>query len=269
MTGAVGRLFSTRTRNRLDWLIQVKVPRTRDRLNSPQTYSGTPTVRKGTLPEQLRGIPLFEALSAEQLDRLAGEATRRSVRARDVVYEQGDPATSCFVVLAGTFRFSVRLGKQQATSGLASANDLFGLESLRDDGTRQETAIAGGPGKLVEIGNEFFRSFVVDNPHFQLRLLTYLVGKYHDRTSHAVQTGHYDAEQRLAAYLIDNCEGRPLRGCRQNTAMSQADLADYLALTPETLCRKVSKFRKLGWIGGRGSEYVIKKPAALQGLLNE
>jgi CRP-like cAMP-binding protein len=81
--------------------------------------------------------------------------------------------------------------------------------------------------------------------------------------------GHYDAEQRLASYLIENCGDRSLSGCRQGVVVSQADLADYLALTPETLCRKVSKFRKLGWIGGRGNDYVIKKPAALQQLLEQ
>jgi len=258
-----------RVGGRQDWLTQVKVRGISQGLNSTLPQTGATTVRKGTVPEQLRGIPLFKALPADQLDRLAGAATRRTSRSREVVYEQGDPASSCFVVLGGTLRFRVRLGKQTATSGLAYANDVFGLESLQSNAKRQETAIAGGVAELLEIRNEFFREFVLENPGFQFELLNYVVAKYHEKSFHAVHTGHYDAEQRLAAYLIDSCSGRPLRGCRQSAPMSQADLADYLALTPETLCRKVSKFRKLGWIGGRGNEYVIKKPAALQGLLDQ
>lgn len=219
--------------------------------------------------ELVRGIPIFEALSTDQLEKLAGTATRRSIRSREVLYEQDDPAMSSFVVLTGTLRFSVRLGRQKATSGLASANDIFGLESLQSDAKRRDAAVAGGSTELLELNRDFFRGFVLDNPGFQFQLLNYVISKFHEKSSHAVHTGHYDAEQRLAAYLIENCEGRPLRGCRQNVMMSQADLADYLALTPETLCRKVSKFRKLGWIGGRGSEYVIKKPAALRSLLDQ
>lgn len=219
--------------------------------------------------ERLREIPCFDTLADDQLEELAGAAASRDMRSREILYEQGAPARSCFVVLAGTLRFSVQLGKQKATSGLAAANDVFGLEALESDAEMRETATAGSAGELLAIDGAFFRGFLLENPRFQLRLLNQVVDKYHDKSSHAVHTGHYDAEQRLAAYLIENCAGRPLRGCRQNTMMSQADLADYLALTPETLCRKVSKFRKLGWIGGRGSEYVIKKPAALQGLLEE
>lgn len=223
----------------------------------------------GKVQQRLGSIPLFDSLAADQLKRLTGAAAHRTVRAREVLYEQGNPAPTCFAVLDGNLRFSVVLGKQKATSGLASANDLFGLEALQSRATRQETAIAGGPAELIEIGGDFLRGFLLENPRFQFQLLSYVIGKYHDKSTHAVHTGHYDAEQRLAAYLIGHCEGKPSRGCRQHTRMSQADLADYLALTPETLSRKVSKFRKLGWIGGRGSEYVIKRPAALQSLLNQ
>ncbi|MDZ7840552.1 MAG: Crp/Fnr family transcriptional regulator [Gammaproteobacteria bacterium] len=223
----------------------------------------------GKVQQRLGSIPLFDSLAADQLEKLTRAAARRSIRAREVLYEQGDRAPSCFAVLDGTMRFSVLLGKQKATSGLASANDLFGLEALQSGGTRQETAIAGGPAELLEIGGDFLRGFLLENPRFQFQLLSYVIGKYHDKSTHAVQTGHYDAEQRLASYLIENCGDRPLRGCRQGLVVSQADLADYLALTPETLCRKVSKFRKLGWIGGRGNDYVIMKPAALQQLLDQ
>lgn len=226
-------------------------------------------VRKGTLLERLRSIPVFDALSAVQLEKLAGAAGHRSVRSREVLYEQGDPAASCFVALAGTLRFTIMLRKRNATSGLATTNDVFGLECLQRGGMRRETAIAGGPAEVLEIESGFFRGFVLDNPRFQLRLLNDVVSRYHDKSSHAVHTGHYDAEQKLAAYLIENCKNIGPRGCRQHAAISQADLADYLSLTPETLCRKVGKFRKLGWIGGRGNEYIIKQPAALRELLDQ
>lgn len=249
-------------------MIQVKVPGRRDRPNSRLPHTGA-TVRTEKLLERLREIALFDTLSAAQLEKLAGESGHRAVRSREILYQQDEPALSCFAVLGGTMRFSVTLGKQKATSGLAFTNDVFGLESLRNHGKRQETAVAGGPVELLELGADFFRSFVLENPRFHFHLLNFVIAKYHEKSSHAVHTGHYDAEQKLAAYLIERCAGRPLRGCRQSAVMSQADLADYLALTPETLCRKVSKFRKLGWIGGRGNEYIIKRPAALQNLLDQ
>jgi CRP-like cAMP-binding protein len=224
------------------------------------------TARKDTVLQRLRNIPFFDTLPADQLARLAEAAAVRAIRAREVLYEQNDPAHSCFAILSGTLRFSVRLGRQQATSGLASAHDVFGLESLQLQARRPDTAIAGAPSEVAEIDAARLRELMLENPRFQFVLLNYVVLKLQEKSSHAVQTGHYDAEQRLASYLIEHC-GDGLRDFREGVVVSQADLADYLALTPETLCRKVGKFRKLGWIGGRGNDYVIKKPAALQQLL--
>lgn len=219
--------------------------------------------------QRLRNLTIFDALTADQLAKLAESAAVRAIRARETLYEQNDPARSCFAILSGTLRFSVRLGRRQATSGLASVHEIFGLESIQRQGRRPDTAIAGGPSEVVEIDSAGLKELMLENPRFQFALLNYVVVKLQEQSSHAVQTGHYDAEQRLASYLIDRCGDYPLRGCRQGLVVSQADLADYLALTPETLCRKVSKFRKLGWIGGRGNDYVIKKPAALQQLLDQ
>lgn len=219
--------------------------------------------------QRLRNIPFFDALSADQLAKLAEAAAVRALRPREILYEQDDPAHSCFAILSGTLRFSVRLGRQQATSGLASTHDVFGLESLQLQARRLDTAIAGASSEVAEIDSARLRELMLENPRFQFVLLNYVVLKLQEKSSHAVQTGHYDAEQRLASYLIEHCGDRPLRDCRQGMVVSQADLADYLALTPETLCRKVGKFRKLGWIGGHGNDYVIKKPAALQSLLDQ
>lgn len=55
-----------------------------------------------------------------------------------------------------------------------------------------------------------------------------------------------------------------IAGGAVHAGLSQAELADYLALTPETFCRKVSKFRQLGWISGNGNNYVVRRPEALR-----
>ncbi len=108
----------------------------------------------GKVQQRLGSIPLFDSLAADQLKKLTGAAAHRTIRAREVLYEQGNPAPTCFAVLDGNLRFSVVLGKQKATSGLASANDLFGLEALQSRATRQETASApGGAARAARRGS--------------------------------------------------------------------------------------------------------------------
>lgn len=223
--------------------------------------------RTQILTQRLRDVPLFRTLAADPLAKLAGSAKYRSLRPRETLYEQGDSAAACFVLLTGTMQFSVRLGRQRVIAGLAFANDLFGLESLRSQGTRPETAVAGSRTDLLQLEASGLRRFLLEHPRFQLEVLNHVVSKLHEKAIHAVQTGHYDAEQKIAAYLInrDNGSGRRERDAK---SLSQAELADYLSLTPETFCRKLSKFRQLGWIGGRGNEYTVKRQDALQRLLD-
>lgn len=217
-----------------------------------------------TLTQRLQDVPLFRGLSAGGLKRLAQAAVKRDIRPREALYEEGDPAASCFVLLGGAVQFNVRLGRQRVIAGLAFENDVFGLESLRPRSTRPDSATAARHAHILEFDTDTFRRFLIEHPRFQLELMGYVVSKLREKVTHAVQTGHYDAEQKIAAYLINGGSGPEARETR---SLSQAELADYLSLTPETFCRKVSKFRQLGWIAGRGNEYTVKRRDALESLL--
>jgi signal transduction histidine kinase len=62
-------------------------------------------------PEELRGLFLFEALDAAQLDRLAVAGTVHRV-GPGPVYAEGEPGTHCFVLLDGQIAVSRRSGFQ-------------------------------------------------------------------------------------------------------------------------------------------------------------
>lgn len=221
--------------------------------------------RSQTSIPRLGDLPLFRSLPGNRLKALVESSHQRDLRPREIVYEQGAAAATCFVVLSGTVQLAVRLGRQRAIAGLAYAEDIFGLESLRDQAVRPDTATAVCSTQLLEIEASALEGLLLEHPEFQLSLLDYVISKVQEKTAHAVRTGHYDAEQKIAAYLISRPDGKS-RG-HNAEALSQAELADYLALTPETFCRKVSKFRQLGWIAGRGNEYTVKRQDALQRLL--
>jgi len=224
--------------------------------------------RTQTLAQRLGKLSVFRNLPVEQLKNLATSAGRVAVQPRQVIYEQGDDANSSFIILRGGVQFSVSMGRRHATADLRFDDDIFGLEALQTKAKRPETAKAVSVGELLEIESSTLKRLFLDNPRCQLDLVNYLVSSLHEKTAHAVRNGHQDAEQRIAAFLIEQQSDRPPSNGSRETSLSQAELADYLALTPETFCRKVNKFRQLGWIGGRGNEYVIKRREALKELLD-
>jgi len=224
--------------------------------------------RTQTLAQRLGKTSVFRNLPADQLKHLVASSGRIAVQPRQVIYEQGQDAGSSYVVLQGGVQFSVSIGRRHATAGLCFDHEVFGLEALQPRSRRAETAKAVSAGELLEIDNAVFKRLLLDNPRCQLDLLNHVVASLHEKTAHAVRNGHQDAEQRIAAYLIEQSGDRPPENGSRDASLSQAELADYLALTPETFCRKVNKFRQLGWIGGRGNEYIIKREEALKELLN-
>jgi CRP/FNR family transcriptional regulator len=246
-------------------LIQVKEWQVSIGRNASQLPTGITMAREQTLVHRLRDVPLFRSLASDQVAALAA-ATLRHCQAHETVYEQEQAASTCFVVLAGTVQFTVMLGRQRAITGVAAADEPFGLEALGKRAARHETATATRASELLEIDRKPLEDLLLDNPRFQLDLLETVIAQLQEKSVHAVRVGHYNAEQRIAAYLMDHCADRasssdPIK------APSQADLASYLGLTPETFCRKVGKFRRLGWIEGTGNDCVIKQHDSLQRLL--
>src|SRR5262249_3160671 len=66
----------------------------------------------------LRAVPIFQALSEEGHQRLAGTATRHLYEAGDVIVRQGDQGASMFVVARGEVVVTIDPGGQEvARSG--------------------------------------------------------------------------------------------------------------------------------------------------------
>src|SRR6266478_2129977 len=100
----------------------------------------------------LRGEPLFECLSDEQLDHLVKQARLNHFGRGEPVIQEGSPGDSMFVLLRGAANVSV--SKNGSTIQVASlgAGDCFGEMSLLKGEPRSATVRADGDCYVMEIG---------------------------------------------------------------------------------------------------------------------
>jgi len=100
----------------------------------------------------LRGEPLFECLSDEQLDHLVKQARLNHFGRGEPVIQEGSPGDSMFVLLRGAANVSV--SKNGSTIQVASlgAGDCFGEMSLLTGEPRSATVRADGDCYVMEIG---------------------------------------------------------------------------------------------------------------------
>jgi CRP-like cAMP-binding protein len=91
----------------------------------------------------LRGCPLFQTLSAEQLGRVVAIAVRRELPGGALVFAEGAVGDEMFVVLSGRVRISKRLpGVGEEALAILEPGAYFGEMAMFDDSPRSADALA-------------------------------------------------------------------------------------------------------------------------------
>jgi len=187
--------------------------------------------------------------------------TVRAERDEEIV-AQGEPAGYCYLVVSGCVR-TVRLmedGRRHVGEFLFPG-DLFGWDVLdeHDFGAEAVTpaTVRRYPRRSLEALADRDRTFAQ-----QLRALT--AGQLRASRERMVLLGRKTASERIASFLLEMA--RQMRAEGQGLIelpMSRADIADYLGLTIETVCRGLTQFRRHGIIAVERSKVVVRDRRAL------
>ncbi len=160
------------------------------------------------------------------------------------LFEAGSPATAIYTVRAGCLKsFTVDSDGTERVRAFYLPGDVIGLDSLGADAF-PATVVAVTASQVCRIPAEQVRKLMAESPFIARRLL--------DRTSaelaHALaMAGDYTAEQRLAAFLLSMHER--LGGQADiKLPMTRRDIANYLRLATETVCRVLARLEGQGQI---------------------
>jgi len=158
----------------------------------------------------------------------------------EAIFWEGDPAGSVFEIVSGMIRLHKLLvdGRRQVT-GFLCAGHLLGLAP---EGTWIYTAEAITDVTLCRYRRSSFERLIDTVPGFARRVLT--------ATSHELQVaqdqmlllGRKSASERLASFFLlmaDQQHSEEL-----SIPMGRTDIADYLGLTVETVCRTLTQLKR-------------------------
>ena len=112
----------------------------------------------------LRGEPLFECLSNEQLDRLVKQAHLNHFGGGESVIEEGAEGDSMFVLLRGAANVSVSKNGSTISVATLSSGDCFGEMSLLTGERRSATVRAEGDCYVMEIGKPVMAEIIRESP---------------------------------------------------------------------------------------------------------
>lgn len=195
-------------------------------------------------------------------------STRIIVARDDEVVGQGAPAEYCYIVLSGCIRTVLLLedGRRQVGEFLLPG-DFFGWEAL---GEYDVSAEAVSPATLLRYSRRRLEELAGRDPALAVRLRALAAGQLRASRERIVLLGRRTAAERIAAFLVEMA--RRLRvgpGQSIDLPMSRADIADYLGLTIETVCRGISQFRRRALIAVERSRIAIRDYGALEAARNQ
>jgi small-conductance mechanosensitive channel/CRP-like cAMP-binding protein len=130
----------------------------------------------------LAGVEFLEALTSDQLERLAAQSVSVPYPAGGTVVRQGDEGDSLFLVASGSVEVSVRApGGSAQTLATLGPGDYFGEMSLLTGAPRSATIRAVQETSLVILRKEALRPLLVADPTVLERLSKTLARRQAER----------------------------------------------------------------------------------------
>ena len=200
---------------------------------------------------------MLEGLPEDEVRRLIASTRRRRFARQEVLFHEGDPATTVHLVAKG--RIAVRVTTPQgdvATVDLVLAGDVVGELALLSPGRRRgATAVAMEPTETLSIDETTFSSLRRDDPAVSDFLVQLLAARVHRLTDRLLEALYLPAEIRLWRRILELSD---VYG--DVVPLTQEDLAGLAGTTRATVNRALRREEKLGTIAlGRGRVSVVDR----------
>jgi CRP/FNR family nitrogen fixation transcriptional regulator len=187
------------------------------------------------------------------------------------IFSDGESARSFYKVIDGSVRLCKLFadGRRQI-AGFCFPGEYFGLACQGKEYAL--TAEAMIDTTVVRFSHSCLADLDRSSAEFRSHLVALLCGELSLAQNHLLMLGRQTVKERIASFLLMMLDrrGRDRRdGVMLDLHMGRQDIADYLGLTIETVCRTISDFKRAGILGVPGPrEIVVKNIRLLQDTAN-
>jgi CRP/FNR family transcriptional regulator len=223
--------------------------------------------------ELLARAPIFRRLKPDDRERIAQVAHVATFSRGDVIFNEGDPAASFYVVTAGRVKISKSTpGGNELILEIFGVGDPLGAVAVYEDLPFPATATALEDTSCVLIPRQQFFALLETHPTLVRGLLLGLTTRLVELTNRLAELTRTRVEGRLARLFLKMAEqmGRPdARGELVPAALSRQELADLTGTTIETAIRVMSRWHKQNVVHTEKDGFVIADRKALEALTVE
>lgn len=211
----------------------------------------------------LAALPLFKALDAPALARLAAATTRRLLKRGERVFSKGDPVTGMYVLVYGEIRLLARsAARGERLTGVVRAGSSFGEPVMFLERPAVVDAEAATDALVLHLPKEAVFEEIERSPLFARRMLAGLSQRVEALVQDLDRQAMGGGRARLVDYLVRSAGSGP--GPRIVTLpAAKGAIASHLNLTPEHFSRLLHELAEEGLLQVRGRSITVPDPARL------
>ncbi|MCZ7657874.1 MAG: Crp/Fnr family transcriptional regulator [Xanthobacteraceae bacterium] len=210
-------------------------------------------------------IAVFRGLKPETIQRIVAPATVATLREREVLFRQGDPATAFFITLDGWVKlYRITLAGEETVIHVLTKGDSFAEAVAFTGASYPATAEAVSEARVVRIPADHVVRCIREMPDIALAMIASTSQHLHHLVQQVEQLKAQSGVQRVAEFLAGLCPGDQ-GGCMIALPYDKVLIAARLGLKPESLSRAFAKLRSFG-VDVRASHVAVRDIARLRQL---
>jgi CRP/FNR family nitrogen fixation transcriptional regulator len=166
----------------------------------------------------------------------------------ETIFNEGDPAEYAYKVVSGAVRLCKHMadGRRQIAQFLLPG-DFFSFMELSE---HSFTAEAVNDAVLICYPQRQIERLGEERLSLRKGFAALMTKRVRDIQNHLVMLGRQTAKEKIASFLLILIEHEGCKnGALLDVPMSRQDIADYLGLTIETVCRVLSAMKRESLIG--------------------
>jgi CRP/FNR family transcriptional regulator, cyclic AMP receptor protein len=219
------------------------------------------------MDEVLARSGIFQGVDADASESLAKEMEIIDVRKGEVVFSEGEPGDSLYIVLTGKIKVGRRAADgRQNLIAVMGPSDMVGELSLFDPGPRTATATAVLDTRLARLRKQALRPWLTNRPEIAEQLLRVLARRLRRTNDALADLIFTDVPGRVAKTLLQFAGRFGTRDggvLRVSHDLTQEELAQLVGASRETVNKALADFASRGWLRLDGKTVIIMDPERL------
>lgn len=201
---------------------------------------------------ELAGIPLFQGLPPERLERLNETLHKKTVPAGTNMITAEQPGEVVYILLEGTVKILIeQLDGREVILAFLGAGDTVGEMSLVDSSGRSANVMTMEKCTFLWMDKKTFSDLLKNVPEFAQNLVKLLASRLRMANEQIQSLSSLDVAGRLARQLLAFSERYGLEeeeGTRIPLRLTQTDLAELVGASRERVNQVMVDFRQRGFL---------------------